>query len=373
MTTITPTPAAPLSFQNQQALVVGGAGFVGSNLVRQLLGAGAAGVTVVDNLLSAEKSNLPDDSRVRFIHGSIVDDVVLRELKDEFDFVFHLATFHGNQNSMHDPLADHQNNTLTTLKLYERIKGFQRLKKVVYSSAGCTVAEKTFDEADATTEDSPVSLYLDSPYQMSKIFGEFYSNYYWQRHKLPVVKARFQNVYGPGEVLGAGDWRGTAATVWRNVTPTFVYRAIKHLPLTVENGGIATRDMIYAEDTARGLMACATSGTPGGIYNVASGVETSILELAETINRLTENPTPIDFRPARSWDRSGKRYGSPAKAEKELGFRCQVDLEEGLKRTIAWTRSHLTRIESCIARHLHKMPETDELHRLFGNEKRGAA
>ncbi len=116
---------------------------------------------------------------------------------------------------------------MTTLKLYERIKAFQRIRRVVYSSAGCTVAEKTFDEASETKEDAAVSLYLDSPYQISKIIGELYSNYYFKQYRLPVVKARFQNVYGPGEILGAGVWRGTPATVWRNVVPTFIYRALK--------------------------------------------------------------------------------------------------------------------------------------------------
>lgn len=362
----TTAPARDDSFRNAHVLVVGGAGFVGSNLVRLLLADGAKRVVVVDNLLSAERENLPNDPRIDLLIGSAADDHVLRLLRDEFDYAFHLSTFHGNQNSMHDPIADHENNTLTTLKLYERIKSFSRLKKVVYSSAGCTVAEKTFDDAEATTEDSPVSLYLDSPYQMSKIFGEFYSNYYLARFNLPVVKARFQNVYGPGEVLGAGAWRGTIATVWRNVTPTFVYRGLKGLPLTVENGGIATRDMIFVEDTARGLMRCALAGTAGGIYNIASGVETSILELAQTINRLTENPAPIDFRPARAWDRSGKRYGSPEKAEREIGFRAVVGLEEGMRTTIDWTRRHLPRIETCIAKHLPFIPADNELHQLVG-------
>ena len=104
-----------------------------------------------------------------------------------------------------------------------------------------------------------MSLWLDTPYQISKIVGEFYSNYYFKQHKLPVVKARFQNVYGPGEVLGAGQWRGTSATVWRNVIPSFVYRAIKQLPLSVDNGGVASRDFIFARDIARGLMHCRSS------------------------------------------------------------------------------------------------------------------
>ena len=102
---------------------------------------------------------------------------MLDGLPGDLDYVFHLATYHGNQSSMANPLADHENNTLTTLKLYERIKDLD-LRKVVYASAGCTVAEKTFDHAEATSEDAPVSLYLDSPYQISKIVGEYYSNYY---------------------------------------------------------------------------------------------------------------------------------------------------------------------------------------------------
>ncbi len=343
-------------FKDEKVLVVGGAGFVGSNLVKQLLEAGAREVVVVDNLLSAERANLPDDPRVTFVEGSITDDRALAALRDDLDYVFHLATYHGNQSSIHDPLADHENNTLTTLKLCERIKGFEALKKVVYSSAGCTVAEKTFDEAHATTEDAPVSLYLDSPYQISKIIGELYSNYYFKRYGLPVVKARFQNVYGPGEVLGAGRWRGTPATVWRNVTPTFVYRALKRMPLTVEAGGVATRDFIYVEDIVRGLMLCATAGGPGEVYNLASGAETSILELATKINELTDNPAPVEFLPKRDWDNSGKRFGSTEKARRELGFEARVGLREGLEKTVEWTKRNLDFIDSCIAKHREHMP-----------------
>ena len=100
-------------------------------------------------------------------------------------------------------------------------------------------------------------------------------NYFWTRSGLPVVKARFQNVYGPGEVLGAGRWRGTVNTVWRNVTPTFVWKALHGEALPLDNGGIATRDFIYVGDMAEGLIACAERGEPGGVYNLASGVETS--------------------------------------------------------------------------------------------------
>ncbi len=344
-----------MSFTDQKICVVGGAGFVGANLVKELLRQNAREVVVIDNLLSAEKENLPEDSRVTFYEGSVTDDAILARLSDDLDYAFQLATYHGNQSSMADPIADHDNNTFTTLKFYERIKGFKRLKKVVYSSAGCTVAEKTFDTAHATDEDAPVSLYLDSPYQMSKIFGEFYSNYYFKAYELPVVKARFQNVYGPGEVLGAGRWRGTPATVWRNVTPTFIYQAIKSMALTVENGGVATRDFIYVDDIVAGLIACALKGTPGGVYNIASGKETSIKELAELINEIAGNKTPITDPGKRAWDRSGKRFGSTDKSKSELGFEAKTGIREGLEKTVAWTKDNLAFIETCMAKHRDRM------------------
>jgi nucleoside-diphosphate-sugar epimerase len=342
-------------FANKNVLVVGGAGFVGSNLVRMLLSSDVHFVQVVDNLLSSEKSNVPQDGRVHFLEGSIASDSILAEIKDEYDFIFHLATFHGNQNSIHDPIADHENNQLTTLKLLEHIKNFERLEKLVYSGAGCAVAEKTYDQAHATQEDAPISLHMDSPYSISKIVGEFYGLYYYNRHSIPVVRARFQNVYGPWEILGAGQWRGTAASVWRNVTPTFIYRAIKQESLPVENEGLASRDFIFVDDICRGLLACASKGAPGDVYNIASGVETTILDLANKINALVENPSPVTFLPRRDWDNSGRRYGSTEKAEKMLGFKSKVKLDEGLKLTVAWTKENLGLIENTIAKHKDRL------------------
>jgi nucleoside-diphosphate-sugar epimerase len=333
-------------------LVVGGAGFVGSNLVHLLLSEGAEHVLVVDNLLSSERENLPDDQRVEFVEDSIADDAVLASLEDKFDVVYHLATYHGNQSSIANPLEDHENNLITTLKLYERLKDFKKLRKVVYSASGCTLApHEVYEEANAVSEDGPVPLDLDSPYQISKVVGEFYSVYYHGRHDLPTVRARFQNVYGPGEVLGAGRWRGTPATIWRNVAPTFVYRALKGLPLQLDNGGVASRDFVYVEDVARGLLACAERGTSGDVYNLASGVETTIRDLAEQIVELSGSSSKLEIAPRRPWDHSILRFGSPDKARRDLGFEAQTPLDEGLRTTIAWTRERLDWIDRCIGRH----------------------
>jgi nucleoside-diphosphate-sugar epimerase len=324
---------------------------VGGNLVRHALTLGCAGVVIVDNLLSAEQENVPVDPRVTFVNGSAGDSRVLAEVRDEFDYMFHLATFHGNQNSIADPLADHEHNLLPTLRLYEHIRTFRRIKKVVYAASGCTLAPHTFEQSEPVKEDGPVPLELDTPYQISKVVGEFYSVYYARQHDLPTVRARFQNVYGPGEILGAGQWRGTAATVWRNVIPTFVYRALKHLPLQVENDGRASRDFIYVDDIIRGLLLCARDGRPGDVYNLASGVETTILELAIRINRMTGNTVPLEFLPRRQWDHSGRRVGSTDKAKRALGFEAYVELEEGLGKTIAWTRDTWPLIEACVWKH----------------------
>lgn len=340
-----------LSLENARILVVGGAGFVGSNLCFQLLQNGISKLFIVDNLMSSTISNLPDDSRVVFINGSIADDSVLRLLPKDIDFVFHLACYHGNQSSIADPFADHDNNTITSLKLFDYLKNAVNIKKVVYAAAGCAVAEKTFDDAKATTEDAPVSLFHDSPYSISKLIGELYGNYYFTRYKLPFVKARFQNVYGPREILGAGKWRGTPHTVWRNVIPTFIWKSIHGESLPLDNGGNASRDFIFVEDMARGLIACAVNGEPGGVYNLASGRETSILELATIINGLTGNQAPLQLNPARDWDRSGKRFGSTEKSKSHLGFVADVCIKDGLAKTVEWTRENIDLIRKNIAQH----------------------
>lgn len=339
-------------FDKKKVLVVGGAGFVGSNLTKMILNENKdSTVWVVDNLLSAERENLPEDPRLKFILGSIADDKILALLDDSFDYVFHLSTFHGNQSSIHDPIRDHENNTLTTLKLMNHMKDFKNLKKMVYSAAGCSAAKKTYGEAEATTEDASLSVVQDSPYSISKVIGEYYAVYFNKQHKLPTVRARFQNVYGPGEVLGAGEWRGTVHTVWRNVTPTFIYKSLKGEKLPLHNGGDASRDFIYVDDICRGLIACAIKGTPGDVYNIASGNEVSIKEWAELICEHTGNHGGVELLPKRDWDTSGKRFGSTEKAESELGFKARVHYKDGIKITIDWTKENLSRIDKTIEKH----------------------
>lgn len=345
------------ALKKSKVLIVGGAGFVGSNLTKMILSQYDPGkVIVIDNLLSSERSNLPDEwSCFEFINGSITEDAILENLYDDIDYVFHLSTFHGNQSSIADPIKDHENNLLTTLKLMNRMKDFNNLKKFVYSAAGCSTAKKTYENAEATTEEAPLSLVQDSPYSISKVVGEFYAVYFHKQHQLPTVRARFQNVFGPGEVLGAGEWRGTEHTIWRNVTPNFIYKSLKGEKLPLFNGGDASRDFIYVDDICRGLIACALNGAPGDVYNIASGVEYTIKEWAELICEYTGNVGGFELLPKRNWDTSGKRFGSTEKSERELGFKAKVDQKVGLRKTVDWTIENLELIEKCISKHSSKI------------------
>jgi len=344
-------------FRDATILVAGGAGFVGSNLVHMLLAEEPKQIIVVDNLLSSDEINVPLDKRVKFVVGSAADPQVLGNLPDGLDYAFNLVCYHGNQSSIANPMADHDNNLLPALTLFDRLKDIKSLRRVVYAAAACAVAEKTYDDPSPTTEEQPVSLIHDSPYSISKLVGELYGNYFHIRHGLPIVKARFSNVYGPREILGAGRWRGTAHTVWRNVTPTFVWKSLNGESLPLDNGGNTSRDFIFVEDMARGLMACALRGEPGGVYNLATGRETTILELANAINAATGNKAPLNLQPARDWDRSGKRFASTEKARTQLGFEAKVSIQEGINRTVAGTRENKAVIQICMDQHRKQLSQ----------------
>lgn len=344
-----------------KVLVTGGAGFVGSNLVIRLLELDVAKVIVVDNLLSSEVSNIPDDPRVSFIRGSIADPLILDKIDWGLDFVWHLACYHGNQSSIANPLEDHANNSLTSLMLFNYLAEKKiRVQKIVYAAAGCAVAQKTADQPLATSEDAPVSMFHDSPYSISKIIGEMYGNYFFTQYGLPFVRARFQNVYGPREILGAGEWRGTPATVWRNVVPTFIWKSINGMKIRLDNEGRGSRDFIYVGDLVEGLIACAIKGLPGEAYNLASGVETSIRDLASSILKLTGSSSSLELAPRRAWDHSIRRFGSTEKSSNQLAFRATTRLDDGLRATVEWTRKYQNLIMDSILKHETRMHEYDQ-------------
>ena len=127
------------------------------------------------------------------------------------------------------------------------------------------------------------------------------------------------------------------------------------MSLQLENAGSGSRDFIFVDDIAKGLMACAAKGQPGDVYNLASGRETTIRELAELIMKITGSQSKLEILPKRDWDTSIKRFGSTAKAQEKIGFEAVIQIEEGLRRTVEWTTENLPLIESCILKHQDKL------------------
>jgi len=334
-------------------LISGAMGFVGSNLAR-ILQEKHENIFIIgiDNLLSSEYLIENEKNLNLFINGSVEDDAVLKILDDyNIDIVFHLATYHGNSTSILNPLEDHKHGTMTTIKLLDYFKD-KNLKRFVYSSAGCSMGTSNEDNCKFIEEVEEVTIKLDTPYQISKIAGEFYCNFYYKQFGVPTVRARFQNVYGRGEILGAGRWRGSEATIWRNVIPIFIYQALNGLPLTILGSGDESRDFIYVDDIVDGLIKCATvKNIDGDVFNISCGSQTKIRELAEKIIKKTNSTSKIIYMEKRNWDSSHQRFASTKKSKEKLKFSADTSIDKGLNITIKWTKENLNKIQKTINKH----------------------
>ncbi|MEI6689900.1 MAG: NAD-dependent epimerase/dehydratase family protein [Thermoleophilia bacterium] len=337
------------------SLVVGGAGFVGSWVVENLLKETDGEIFIVDNLLSSEKSNVSSNSRVHFVMGSASDENVLNKVDTKVDKVFHLSCFHGNQSSIEDPLMDLENNMKPTLTVLNWVEKRMPSSRVVYTGAGCAVAPKTWDAPTGVPEVDETPLLHDSPYSISKVTGEMYAKYFADRRGLDVVRVRFQNAYGPREILGAGEWRGTIHTVWRNVIPTFIWKAINNEDLTLYGAGESSRDFVYVDDLSKGVIAASNRGVKGEVYNLASGQEFLIKDVARKIIELSKSGSKLHIEDRREWDHSGRRFGDPTKSANQLKFRTSTEFENGILETIEWTKSNYDLIQGTINKHKTQM------------------
>ena len=320
------------AYKEKIVLVTGGAGFIGSNLVRRLLELETRNVVVLDDLSSACKWNLPNEKRVKFIEGSVLQD---EKLANAFDyrpeFVFHLAAHFANQNSIDHPDNDLMVNGLGTLKIL-RLAHDTRVRRFVFASSGCSVYGS---HAPLPLTEDHVSLHLDTPYQITKLLGELYCNFFYNFYGLQVAIPRFFNVYGPGEVPGR----------YRNVIPNFIFWALSKKPLPIAGTGDETRDFTFVTDIVNGVLRCGyLNSAVGESINLASGRETKIVDLARLVNRLTGNTEGVVFHEKRDWDKSTRRRASIDKAEKILNFRPSADMERGVGLTVKWIKENWDRI-----------------------------
>ena len=315
------------------AVVTGGAGAIGSRLVARLLADGARSVTVVDDLSSGYEWLLPADARVTFVRGDVATIPTLLPTGGADAVVFHLAAFFANQNSVDHPETDLDVNGLGTLRLLE-YSVFTRVERFVYASSGCSIYGSA---APLPLREEFTSLHLSTPYQITKMLGELYCNFFYHHYNLPVVKPRFFNSYGPGEIPGQ----------YRNVIPNFIYWAMKGLPLAITGTGEETRDFTYVGDIVDGLMRAGTH--PAAVseeFNLASGAETRIIDLAHMINEAVGNKAGVEFATRRKWDTKSRLLASIDKANKLIGYDPKTPFKAGLANTIEWFRENWDRIEA---------------------------
>jgi nucleoside-diphosphate-sugar epimerase len=315
-------------FENKVVLITGGAGAIGTNLTRTIAGLDARMVIVFDNMSAGYEWNIPSLPNVLFVKGSVTDEVALKRvfiLKP--DIVYHLAAFFANQNSVDFPQQDLMTNGLGTLLVYQyaQMCGVGRL---VYASSGCSIYGSA---APLPLKEDFMSMHLTTPYQITKMLGELYANFFHHHYGLPIVKTRFFNSYGPGEVPGQ----------YRNVIPNFIYRALSGLPLPFTGSGEETRDFTYVMDIVDALLRAAFyERAIGQEMNIASGSEVNILKMAEHINELTGNKAGIVRAERRVWDTKKRLLASIDKADELLGYTPKIDFETGLKNTIQWFRDN---------------------------------
>lgn len=320
-------------YKDKAILVTGGAGCIGSNLTTALVKARAAKITVLDDLSAAARWNVPTHPSVVFIEGSVLDDEVLkRAFSEKVDYLFHLAAHFANQNSVDHPETDLLVNGMGTLKVLKHSRQ-AKVSRFVFASSGCSVYGS---QAPLPLKEDFVSLHLDTPYQITKLLGELYCNFYHNYYGLPVAIARYFNVYGPGEIPGA----------YRNVIPNFIWWALRGKPLAITGTGEETRDFTFVEDIVDGTLRVGSIPQAiGQAFNLASETETRVMDIASMVNAVTGNNGGVQLVPRRDWDKIVRRRASIEKASKVLGYQPKMSISEGIKKTHEWIIQNRSQIE----------------------------
>jgi len=324
------------SFKGKTILVTGGAGAIGGNLVRALEKLETKKIVILDDLSSSYEWNVSRGPKIEFIKGSILDEAMLKlAFKYKPEIVYHLAAHFANQNSVDHPEADLMVNGMGILRVLE-FSRLSKLERFIYSSSGCGIygvdSKMPFEEHD-------ISLKLYTPYQVTKMLGELYTNYYHNLYDLPIVNARFFNSYGPGEVPGK----------YRNVIPNFFWWAINGQSLPITGTGEETRDFTYVGDIINGLLAMAFyKKAIGESYNLGAGREIVIKKLALSINKITGNAAGITFKESRNWDKKKRLLSSIEKAKHDIGYTPLMDFNEGLNNTFYWFKDNWQKISNVI-------------------------
>jgi UDP-glucose 4-epimerase len=325
-------------YSGKSILVTGGAGAIGSNLIIALskLVGNNGKIIVLDNLSSIKKKdpwNVAPLSNIMFVQGDVRSDIDLKRVfKENPMLVFHLAAFFANQNSVDYPELSADVDVIGLIKLLEYCR-IAKVERFIFASSGCAIYG-SYPKLPLT-EDF-ISMHLTTPYQINKMVGEMYSNFYSHHYNIKTVNCRFFNSYGPGEVPGQ----------YRNVIPNFIYWAMNNKSLPITGNGEETRDFAFVLDLVQGLVKAGYyEEAVGENFNLASGKEIKIIEMAKLVNETARNKSEFIFKPRRKWDTKPRLLASISKAKKLIDYQPLVDFRDGFMMNIEWFKDNWGIIE----------------------------
>ena len=302
-----------------QALVTGGAGFIGSHLARQLAEQGHE-VTVLDDGSTGDLDQLP--THIDTIEGDVREGGTVLQALDHIDVVFHQAGLVSVERSIRTPHESHAINVTGTMNVLEA--ALIKDTRVVVASSAAIYGQPEVVPIEESHPKRPTS-----PYGLDKLTADHYTRLYHDLYDLETVALRYFNVYGVGQT--AGDYTG--------VIRVFIEQALNDEPITVHGDGEQTRDFIHVDDVVRANLLAAETDHVGEAYNIATGKETSIRELAELIQEVTDTDSDIVHVEEREGDIE-RSVADIEKARESLDYDPEVSLHEGLERTIEWFESN---------------------------------
>lgn len=319
-------------FTDKRILLTGGAGFIGSHVVGELLATPVASVVVFDNFVRGTRDNVvqaTEDDRVRVVEGSITDREALFDAMRGADAVFHLAALWLHE-CVHDPRAAVDVNVIGTWNVIEAALA-HGVQRVVFSSSASVYGDAVFTPM---TEDHPFAN--RTMYGATKIAGEQFFRAANEQHSLEYVGLRYMNVYGERM-----DYRGTYVSVIMKVLD----RIEAGLPPIVFGDGSQAYDFVHVRDVARANVLALKSDASDEFFNIGAGTKTTVRELVERLLEITGSDLEPEYR-ADAPMFVTHRVGSTERAAERLGFTARIGLDEGLRRVVEWRRHDRTRVSA---------------------------
>ena len=306
-----------------KTLVTGGAGFIGSNVAKQLLADGHD-VTILDDISSGYRQNLDALSDAFFAEGDVRDENVVARAVAGVDVIFHLAASVGNKRSIDHPLDDSEINLLGILRILEAARAENVRKIVLSSSAGIFGELRTLP----IRENHP--LEPETPYGVSKMAAEKMCLAYARLYDIEAIALRYFNVYGPNQRYDA----------YGNVIPIFAFKMLRGEPITIFGDGEQTRDFVNVRDVVQANLRAAHAEGVSGAFNIGSGSRISINDLVELMKEVSGLDSELQHGPARPGDVRHSLADISA-AREQLGYKPTTTMREGLKEYFAWGRTEV--------------------------------